>query len=78
MSTTCRNCVDGLAHCHGTVIVHAGLPAECTEETCALPESEHTLRIDCDVVGCGCAQPAVGTTTADTSAEAMAGPYSLW
>lgn len=60
MSTTCRNCVDGLAHCHGTVIVHVGLPAECTDEMCALPESEHTLRIDCDVVGCGCAEAAMG------------------
>ncbi|OBJ40638.1 hypothetical protein A5630_24355 [Mycolicibacterium mucogenicum] len=64
MSTTCRNCVDGLAHCHGTVIVHVGLPAECTDETCALSESEHTLRIDCDVIGCGCAEPVMGLRVA--------------
>ena len=56
--------MDGLAHCHGTVIVHVGLPAECTDEACALPESEHTMRIDCDVVGCGCAEPAAGLRAA--------------
>ena len=59
MSLQCRYCRDGWEHCHGTVIIHAQRRAECTEDGCVNPESiVHTLRIDCDAVGCSCGQPA--------------------
>ena len=51
----CPECRAGLEHCHGTVIVHSLLTAECTEPDCDQPELAHTLRIDCDAVGCVCA-----------------------
>ncbi|MEN4473253.1 hypothetical protein [Mycolicibacterium cosmeticum] len=55
MSARCRECADGLAHCHGTVILHIGQRAECTDD-CGAPEVEHTYTIDCVAIGCGCAQ----------------------
>jgi hypothetical protein len=46
-----------LEHCHGTVIIHLERRAECTEDDCVDPERiEHTLRIDCDAVGCRCTE----------------------
>jgi len=55
MGQQCRYCRDGLEHCHGTVIIHAQRGAECTADGCDAPELiEHTLRIDCDAVGCAC------------------------
>ena len=57
MSMQCRCCRDGLEHCHGTVIIHLERRAECTEDDCVDPERiEHTLRIDCDAVGCRCTE----------------------
>lgn len=41
--------------CHGTVIVHAGWGAECTEPECDGLELPHAYRIDCDAVDCHCA-----------------------
>jgi len=39
------------------VIIHAQRRAECTDDDCDGPELiEHMLRIDCDTVGCSCAQ----------------------
>ena len=53
----CRECADGLAHCHGTLIRHPGHRPECTEDDCESPELIcHSLVIDCDSVGCDCAQ----------------------
>ena len=54
-SAHCRECADGLAHCHGTVILHIGQRAECTDD-CGAPEVEHTYTIDCVAIGCGCAR----------------------
>ena len=53
--TECRDCAAGLEHCHGTVIHHAALRAECTEPDCETPEVVHALVIDCDAVDCRCA-----------------------
>lgn len=51
----CRECGDGLAHCHGTVILHVGRRVECTDD-CGAPEIEHTFTIDCVAIGCLCAE----------------------
>ncbi|BDB45736.1 MULTISPECIES: hypothetical protein [Mycobacterium] len=57
MSTGCRDCRAGFDHCHGTMIVHSLSRPECTEPDCAVPELfTHAFVIDCDVVGCECAQ----------------------
>ncbi|WP_081287628.1 hypothetical protein [Mycobacterium asiaticum] len=57
MSTGCRDCQAGLDHCHGTVIRHWLGRAECTDPACGAPELfTHTFVIDCDAVGCACAE----------------------
>jgi hypothetical protein len=53
MTGVCRDCRDELDHCHGTVVLHAGTAAECTE-SCDYPEDPHPFRIDCAAVGCHC------------------------
>ncbi|MCK0176231.1 hypothetical protein [Mycolicibacterium sp. F2034L] len=55
MTFQCRECRDGLEHCHGTVIHHALLRSECTEDDCTTPEVLHVFRVDCESVGCACA-----------------------
>ena len=58
MSTNveCRDCRAGLEHCHGTLIRHWLHRAECTEEGCTSPElMAHAFVVDCDAVGCRCA-----------------------
>ena len=48
-----------MEHCHGTVIRHPLRRSECTEEGCTSPELlAHVFVIDCDAIGCGCAEPA--------------------
>lgn len=57
MSAHCHDCRDGLDHCHGTVIHHALRRPECTEPDCVSPELlRHTFVVDCEAVGCGCAE----------------------
>ncbi len=58
MSTQCRYCSDGLKHCHGTVIIHVQRRAECTDDCDGPDLIAHTLRIDCNAVGCGCSRVA--------------------
>ena len=59
MSTGCRECRDGLDHCHGTMIRHLLGRSECTESDCVAPELfTHTFVVDCDAVGCDCAESA--------------------
>jgi len=53
----CRGCRAGVEHCHGTLIHHALRGAECTEEGCVSPDVMHVLRVDCESIGCACAQP---------------------
>ncbi|WP_264038081.1 hypothetical protein [Mycolicibacterium tokaiense] len=46
------------ADCTGTLIVHALLRSDCTEDQCTTPEiMAHAFVVDCDAVGCECAQP---------------------
>jgi hypothetical protein len=54
MDGVCRECREGLEHCHGTVIHHAVSAIECTED-CATPDGLHAFSIDCEAVGCACA-----------------------
>ena len=56
MPSVCRECLDDLEHCHGTVIVHALSAVECTDD-CAAPEAVHAFVIDCDAIGCACSVP---------------------
>lgn len=54
-SRECRECASGWPHCHGTLICHPGGFWQCTELHCADPEVVlHSLRIDCEVLGCDC------------------------
>ena len=57
MDRDCRGCRAGLDHCHGTVIHHILQWAECTEDGCVTPEVVHAFIIDCEAIGCACAQP---------------------
>ena len=48
-----------MEHCHGTLIRHPLRRSECTEEGCTSPELlPHVFVVDCDAIGCGCAEPA--------------------
>ncbi|MDX1882344.1 hypothetical protein [Mycolicibacterium sp. 120270] len=57
MDNDCRGCRAGLDHCHGTVIHHALQWVECTEDDCVMPEIAHAFVVDCEAIGCVCAQP---------------------
>lgn len=64
----CRYCAAGWEHCHGTFIRHSGQLSECTQD-CAHPDLvAHAFVIDCDVVGCACAQPIGSVPVAAESA----------
>ena len=57
MTAGCRDCRAGFDHCHGTLIIHSLARSECTETDCAIPELfTHAFVVDCDAVGCACAQ----------------------
>ncbi|BBX47044.1 hypothetical protein GCM10009641_12430 [Mycobacterium cookii] len=57
MNTRCRECLAGLEHCHGAVIRHRLHRSECTDADCPGPELLlHAFVLDCDAVGCDCAQ----------------------
>jgi hypothetical protein len=55
MSLRCRDCQDGLLHCHGALVHHVTLRAECTETDCESPEVAHAFSLDCVAIGCTCA-----------------------
>jgi hypothetical protein len=57
MDSDCRGCRGGLDHCHGTVIHHMLQCSECTEDGCVMPDVVHAFVIDCEAIGCSCAQP---------------------
>ena len=45
-----------LAHCHGTLVLHADGTAECDGAgACELDELQHELWVACDELGCSCA-----------------------
>jgi hypothetical protein len=74
MSEACRDCREGVAHCHGTAIRHWLRRSECTEAGCDDPDSgSHGFVVDCDAVGCGCGfdppglQPIGSISGADAS-----------
>lgn len=55
----CRECRAGRPHCHGTLVRHPGRYFECTDPDCGHPEVLlHTLSIDCQALGCECAESA--------------------
>lgn len=61
-----------IEYCHGTLIVHALLRSDCTEDGCTTPElMAHTFVIDCDTVGCECGQP-IGSADVFASSTASA------
>lgn len=61
MDAECRECRAGRPHCHGTLIRHHGRSTgvDCTEPGCDHPEVLlHTFTIDCEALGCDCAEPS--------------------
>lgn len=53
--TTCGSCASAVDHCHGTLVIHAGLVAECTDPDCVDNDhSRHTFVIDCGDIAGGC------------------------
>jgi hypothetical protein len=61
-------CGEGLAHCHGTLVLHADGTVECDGESiCGADEVQHELWVACDELGCSCAgddAPLEGWATA--------------
>lgn len=54
-NTTPACCGTGLAHCHGTLVLHADGTVECEDvEVCGGDELQHELWVACDELGCGC------------------------
>jgi hypothetical protein len=65
MSSACRDCREGLDHCHGTIIRHTLSRPECTEPDCDGPELlPHIFVVDCDAVGCTCTESALAKAAA--------------
>ncbi|HET9875661.1 MAG TPA: hypothetical protein VFQ37_07825 [Mycobacterium sp.] len=57
MGDYCRACRANLVHCHGTLIRHPLRRPDCTDDDCAdFAVILHAFVIDCDAVGCGCAE----------------------
>lgn len=72
MNEACRDCRADHEHCHGTLIRHALWRTECTEDGCTAPDLiTHGFVIDCDTVGCECAQP-MGSADVFASSTASA------
>ncbi|MFE3441986.1 hypothetical protein ACFXNW_03045 [Nocardia sp. NPDC059180] len=63
-TTICPSCEAALDHCHGTLVIHAGRIAECTEADCIdFDHARHAFVVDCtDLAGgcrCGLDHPAM-------------------
>lgn len=52
----CRACRAELEHCHGTLIHHGHQATECTEDGCPGEVLTHSFALDCEAVGCRCAE----------------------
>lgn len=52
----CGNCLSGLDHCHGTLVVHETGDVECTEVCAGVDEARHRLSVTCADLhgGCSC------------------------
>jgi hypothetical protein len=54
-TTGCDDCRAGLAHCHGTLVVHADGTLECDGvEVCGAEEALHEWWVPCTELVCGC------------------------
>ncbi|HZT67763.1 MAG TPA: hypothetical protein VFA11_18380 [Acidimicrobiales bacterium] len=60
-SAGCPDCVDGLDHCHSTLVEHADGTWSCTDDDCDLGPASHGSSSRCqDLAGrCGCAEERV-------------------
>ena len=48
-------CGTELAHCHGTLVLHADGTVECDGiDVCDADEAQHELWVSCDELRCGC------------------------
>jgi hypothetical protein len=47
----CADCGERMAHCHGTLVVHADV-AECTDPMCGTDLASHALVVGCAEVDC--------------------------
>ncbi|WP_433626902.1 hypothetical protein [Nocardia sp. CA-120079] len=60
---TCPSCESATDHCHGTLIVHLGRTAECTDADCIdLDHARHAFVVDCGDIAGGCACAARDVT----------------
>ena len=54
---TCRDCREGLEHCHGVLVVHPDGASDCAEErSCGAVLALHEWQVSCDEVGCPCSR----------------------
>jgi hypothetical protein len=52
---TASCCEESLAHCHGTLVLHADGTVECDDQArCGADDLLHDLWVACDELGCGC------------------------
>jgi len=67
----CDECDEGLAHCHGTLVLHADETVECDEQgACGADEVTHRWWVACSELGCGCTGDEVATVAEVTLALA--------
>ncbi|WP_241385562.1 hypothetical protein [Rhodococcus sp. CH91] len=61
---TCSQCNHDLDHCHGTLVIHAEAPADCTDPDCAdFGIVRHTLVLDCAEIDGRCSCSVVAEDT---------------
>ncbi|HSH59464.1 MAG TPA: hypothetical protein VK988_07450 [Acidimicrobiales bacterium] len=55
-SRACPDCADGLAHCHGTLVLHADGVLDCSEAVCRADPGLHAWWVPCIELAprCGC------------------------
>jgi hypothetical protein len=55
-SGSCRPCAEALAHCHGTLVLHADGVLDCVEAVCGADPSLHAWWVPCIELAarCGC------------------------
>nr|WP_081706367.1 hypothetical protein [Nocardia sp. CNY236] len=73
----CSSCESASDHCHGTLIVHAGRIAECTEQCFDSAHARHAFVIDCRDLAGGCRCTEGGTVRRRAYAIPYPGPGEL-